>query len=342
MRTFALFIVLMLGVVTQAQTPTPTPPSSTPVIRVIVDAENAFVRAAPSLEAVPVASIFKGDILEIVSRNLNGSWYEVRRPNRANNLGWIFNNIYEKTTFAAEILPLGDFVTGATGPNVLTEAPEFGVYMNEGAALRNLPSRLGSVRILDIPPLVTIPVISRTADNAWYKVNYLGTEGWIIAFTTRNSRDVSRLSIPIDSIAYTSPEAIVVEIIPPEIQQAQLDSIRAFINDKLVVATSLEGLWWRVFRGEIMPCQAPERAQFYLYNERDVKELPELQRVTPRISDAIDALNVAIEPLVNCGVVLPSDVINARDSAINSKIILNATLETLEFVQEEINEFQGK
>jgi uncharacterized protein YgiM (DUF1202 family) len=339
MKTFALLIVLMLGMVSQAQTPTPTP---TPVIRVIVDAENAFVRAAPSLEAVPVASIFKGDVLEIVSRNLDGSWYEVRRPNRANNLGWIFNNIYEKTTFAAETLPLGDFVTGAIGPNVLTEAPQFGVYMNEGAALRNLPSRLGSVRILDIPPLVTIPVISRTADNAWYKVNYLGYEGWIIAFTTRNSRDASRQLIPIDSIAYTSPEAFNAVIIPPEIQQAQLDSIRAYINEKLVTAGNLEGLWWRVFRGEIMPCDAPDRASYYLYDEQDVKELPELQRVTPRISVAVDSLNVAIAPLVNCGVVLPSDVITARDSAINAKIILNATLITLDNVQEEINEFQGR
>lgn len=339
--TVKCVLVCLLGLCSlgvQAQTATPAPPAA--VIRVIVDAENAYVRSAPSLEAVPAASIFEGDVLEIVSRNLDGSWFEVRRVNRTNTLGWIFSNIYKKTDFAAETLPLGDFVTGVIGPQPLTEAPDAGAFINQGVALRTLPSRLEGTRILDIPPLVVIPVISRTADNLWYRVNYLGYEGWIIAFTTRNSRDASRLTIPIDAITYTSPESPQIVIIPPEIQQAQLDRLRSYMGSARTTAANLEGLWWRVFRGEIMPCDAPDRASYYLYSEADVRELPEIQRVTPRIGEAIDVLNVAIAPLLTCGVVNPSDVAIARDAAINARIILDATLERLESVEDEINEFQ--
>jgi len=309
-------------------------------VRVVIDADSAFARQAPSLESPITASLFKDDVVEIVARNIDGLWFLVRRPNRLNTLGWIFYNLYERTEFLPENLPLGDFSTGATGPNPLQENTPYAVFMNEGAALRTLPSRLSSERILNIPPLVTVPVLSRTADGAWFKVNYLGNEGWIIAFTARNPRSADKRSIPIDPIAYVSPETFIPQIIPPEIQQAQLDRLRAYIATTLATAQNLEAFWWRVYRGEVMPCDAPERASFYRYNEQDVKELPELQRVTSRIGQAVGLLNDAIDPLLTCGVMEPSAVIEARNSSTNARVILQATGGTLAAIEFEIKEFQ--
>lgn len=340
-QIFWLVIVLVFGLSTLAQqTPTPTPTPSRPsTIRVVVDAVDAFVRSAPGFDATPLASVFKGEILEIVSRNLDGTWFEVRRPNRLSNLGWIFNNIYEKTDFLPENLPLGDFVTGVVGDTPLSEAPLYGAFVLEGPALRTLPSRTEGTRIINIPPLVTIPVISRTQDGAWFKVNYLGYEGWIIAYTTRNSRATDRQNIPVDPLNYVSPESITVVIIPPEVQQAQVDKVRAYIAPRRELAVGLESLWWRVFRGEVMPCNAPEAQIVYPYGEEDVRELPELQRVAPRLGDAIEYLTTASEPLLNCGIIEPADVVEARDAAINARLIFDATLDRLIGIEEEINRF---
>jgi hypothetical protein len=346
LKWFTLWVllgVLSISVMGQGaqptSTPTPTPP---PPVRVIIDAPSAFVRAIPSFDGEVVASLVDGDILEIVGRNLDGTWFEVKRPNRLNNLGWIFNNLYEKSDFLPELIPLRDITTGVVGPTPLTEFPPQAIYLAEGPALRTLPSRLEGTRIINIPPRVTIPVISRSSDGAWFKVNYLGYEGWIIAFTARDSRRAALQNLPIDPNGFVAVESIAVEIIPPEIQQAQLDELRAFILDRRVLAVNLESLWWRVFRGEVMPCDAPEAVIPYPYTESDVRQLPEIQRVAPRISDAIEYLRSSADPLYRCGVVFPSDVVVARDAAINARVIFDAELERLLDVEREINEFQPR
>ena len=73
-----------------------------------------------------------------------------------------------------------------------------------------------------------------------------------------------------------------------------------------------------------------------LTNRRDVRELPELQRYTPRLATAIDYLNKAIDPLTICGVLSPDLVGDARDDAINARIIFNATLDQLDNLEENI------
>src|SRR5689334_21318951 len=114
----ALFLILtiLLGVgAVSAQSP------KNP-FEVKVGVESAFVRATPSDSGKLSASVFQDQILLVVSRNLDGTWFEVRRPGRMTNLGWIFHDMIDDT-FNPEDLPLGDLVTGVTGPNPLTTAP---------------------------------------------------------------------------------------------------------------------------------------------------------------------------------------------------------------------------
>lgn len=296
-----------------------------------VRAESAHVRIAPSVASQSIASMFRDDRLEVVSRNLDGTWFEVRRIGRLTNLGWIFGRVIE-WDFRVEDLPLGDFVTGAIGPTPLTYRPEFAVTMLQGASLRDRPGRSGSF-IRNIPPLITIPVLERNQDGSWLHVNYLGYDGWIAAFTTRRSPRV--LAIP-EATGLPPLETLPVVLIPVEIQQAQIDGLREFIVVRRELAYNLEIFWWAVFRGEVMPCDAPEAVAKYPYTAQDVRELPELQRYAPRLGTAVDYLNNALVPFENCGVTPPQMVIRARDGAINARVIFDATLDLIDILEKDV------
>ena len=102
------------------------------------------------------------------------------------------------------------------------------------------------------------------------------------------------------------------------------------------MAYNLEIFWWAVFRGEVMPCDAPEAVSKYPYTAEDVRELPELQRYTPRLGTAIDYLNDALVPFEHCGVTSPQTVIEARDGAINARVIFDATLDLVDILEKDV------
>lgn len=310
--------------------PNATPTEAPPVVyTVLVDVESAFIRALPDFDAEPIASVFRNEILEVVSRNLTGDWFEVRRPRRMNSLGWIFENVVE-WDFPPEFVPLGDFTTGLEGPNPITVRPEFGVFIEEGVALRNTPNRDGDL-IINVPPRVTIPVIARNQDGSWLQVNYIGYQGWIINFTTRELADV--LAIP-EAPNLPPLEVSGIPIIPVEVQLEELERLRGFIFERLDLAIALESFWWDVFRGEVLPCDPPAAVTEYAFTLQDVRELPELQRELPRLDQAIGYMNEAINILDDCGVIRPEDVIRARNNSINARVIFDAALERLEILEE--------
>ena len=123
-------------------------------------------------------------------------------------------------------------------------------------------------------------------------------------------------------------------VIPPEIQQAQIDRLRAFIIKQRDQAVLLESFWWDVFRGAVKPCEPPAAILAYNYGDQDIRELPELDRLVPRVMDGIDYLNKSIHALDICGVLSPDVVGDARDDAINAKVVLNAELERLKGIED--------
>ncbi|MBZ0292054.1 MAG: SH3 domain-containing protein, partial [Anaerolineae bacterium] len=108
-----------------------------PAYRIQVFVDSAFVRAAPSAEAKPVASIFEGNVLEAVGRNADGRWFEVRRPGRVTNLGWVSDEFVSKN-FTIELLPLTDSITGVTGADVIADSG-FAVFVQQESTLRDGP-----------------------------------------------------------------------------------------------------------------------------------------------------------------------------------------------------------
>jgi hypothetical protein len=322
-----LIVVLCASSVTVAQ-------DEGEIFRVEVRVESTFARIAPSPEAEPVASLFDNEWLDVVGRNLDGIWFEVRRPDRLTNLGWVFSEMLEDWEFRVEDLPLTDMTTGILGPAPLAQDPGFAVHVLENVVMRRAPS-LQAERITTVPHSVTIPLLARNQDGSWLQVNYLGYEGWIVGFTTRELPDVMVLPL---ALGLTPLTTLQVETIPLEIQLAHLNRLRDFLVWHHRVASDLANFWWLVSQGEIVPCNPPALVSEYLISLQDVRELPELHRHVPRVNEGIEYLNAAIEPLQNCGVLTPRAVTDARNAAINAGVIFDATLDQLDTLEESITQ----
>jgi hypothetical protein len=336
-----ILIALICMLPLHAQDATPTPPpgldefSSGDNFLTRVRVDSLHVHRLPAEDSERVASLFKGEIVQVVSRSLDASWFEVRRLGRMTNLGWVDNTLIE-WDFAPELPPLGDITVGVMGPKPLTSAPAYGVFLEEAPILRDLPLRIGN-HITVIPALIVVPVLGRNADGTWLQVNYFGYEGWIHRGAIRERRDIDLMSLPVP-FGTPPPDTIPVVVIPVEIQQAQIDRLRAFAVERRTLASGLEAFWWGVYRGEIMPCNIPPEVAGYPYTDADVRELPELARYVPRLTEAVQYLQAARAPLERCGIVAPAVTVDARNSAINARVIFDATLETLANLEDTIHE----
>ena len=309
---------------------TATEVEETPVYRFEVTVDSAFVRVLPSREAERAASVFREDMLEVIGRNLDGTWFEVRRPGRMTNLGWIFNETGDHD-FRPEVLPMTDTQTGLIDGGIPVTGNEPAAYAVEGITMRDFPSLDTGEPILTVEIGSTVPVLFRNQDGQWLKVNYLGTIGWIVSFPTRGIDDVLQLPLAPE---LPELETFDVLIIPPEIQLGQVQRVRDFISPKMALAIDMRNFWDLVGRGEIMPCDAPASVASYQYSATDIQQLPELKRFLPRLELAVQTLNDAIIPLQRCGVLSHSDVRAAGNSAINAVLNFEATLGALANVEE--------
>ncbi|MDQ7028045.1 MAG: hypothetical protein Q9P44_21085 [Anaerolineae bacterium] len=298
------------------------------VERGVIEVESAFIRVLPDRQSEAVASVFERDILEIIGRNLDGLWFEVRRPNRLFRLGWISAKLID-IDFPPETLPMTDFTTGLVGTTPIPE-DHLAIYLTAEANLRVEP--LLSADIVAVVALGAIlPAIGRDATGGWLYVNYRGTEGWL------NSTVFRRLANILDLPDLTFVEENVAQldafIIPPDIQLGQLQAFRNFVAASKSVAASPVPLWENVLLGEVMPCEPPDFVQEYLITAADVQQLPELNRYAPRYNQGVILLNEAINPLYECGVLQNEVVLEARNDAINANIIMGAALGQLDFLE---------
>jgi hypothetical protein len=294
--------------------------------RAQVQFDSVYVRVLPAPEAEPVASVFQDNLLDVIGRNLDGTWFEVRRPGRMNNLGWIFAKMVDYD-FLPELLPMTDFTTGQTGPTTLSADPGFAAFIIDNVSMRSRPAVRTGERVGVIPHDSVVPILARNQDASWLYVDYLGYEGWISGYNARSSGNTFRVQEAPD---LDPLEVIAVTIIPPEVQLEQLNQLRDYVTASRDLALGLQGFWAQVYQGQIMPCDQPGFVQAYAYTAQDVQQLPELKRYVPRLETAIEALNGAIEPLTICGLFDPNVVLRAKNDAINAQVIFSANLDVLD------------
>lgn len=329
-------LLLTLPTFAQETTPAPEitpevtaePAEDTPFIGdAEVAVESLFVRELPTQESEAVGSLFEEDRLQVVGRNIDGSWFQVRRQGRAFNLGWVLAE-YLGYDFAPELLPLTNGDVGLEGDTAVIDTG-FAVYYRAEGALRNVPFVTGEL-LLNVPLGSVLPVLARDDTSSWFQVNYRGTIGWVSRAAVRPTPNIA--AVPV----YRVPGVPVIDapIIAPEIQLAQLERFREYAVDSYDVANGLAEFWFQVSLGEVMPCEPPPFVEEYLVGRNDVRELPELDRYVPRFNEGILLLNDSIEPLTQCGVLDQEVVTDARNAAINARVIFSATQGQLDSLEE--------
>jgi hypothetical protein len=289
--------------------------------------ESAFLRADPLPDAERIASVFEGDSLIAVGRNADATWFEVQRPG-GRSTGWISADLLRET-FRAWDVPITSNA-GIEGEPVLDTGLDAFILAN--AVLRGEPFISGTP-ILTIPHSVTLPIVGRNQDASWLRVNYNGTIGWVSETVIEPSGNLMSAPLSLD----LPPLAVNVIIIPPEVQLAQVERVRAFAREQIDLSLGLSNYWQLLLRGEILPCTPPSFITTLQRTPSDIQQLPELQRWLPRLDDSIEAINNSMEPLQSCGAYTPEIINKARADAINARLMLENILVQLRDVENIIN-----
>lgn len=298
-------------------------------MRVVVDSMN--IRALPTTDSDRVGSLFEGDNVYAVGRNIDGTWFEIQRPSRDTSAGWVSRD-YFSYMFDATLLPITDLTTGMIGETTIIDTGVSAFILTE-SALRTAPN-LNGARILDMQVQRTIPVLTKTPDNLWLKVNYLGEVGWVAEFLLNVPQGLE--GVPVDD-EFSSSTLAPVAIIPPEVQRAQAQRLIDYATPIQAVADEVANFWSQLTLGLTIPCNPPA-SDFGTFSltQQDLFELPELRTANRLIPTAINDLNTSIEMMRRCGVYTPSEISSAYAKAINASAILTSSIDRMEFTLEEI------
>ncbi len=285
------------------------------VVQVMV--ESAYIRTLPDKESPAVSSIFQNQSLMAVGRNIDGQWIEVRRPVNPEAIGWIARDLVV-LTFEVARLPITDSVTGLVGPVPVTDTG-YAVLTIGTVALRTAPERGGQI-LEDIPVYFTLPVMERTPNLQWLKVNYRGTVGWVSQFLTSTRSDL--LQVPISPEYAADGRYAAPAYITPEQQLAQIDRLTEFIVPIDQMAAEVARYWRLLSEGETLECRPPAgNYGYYGYSAQDIIELPELRQQVRRLQQAVDDINTAIEAMQPCGIYTQSQIRQAYSKALNAQLL---------------------
>lgn len=318
MRLLLLLILLAVSLY-----PTAAQPAPDPVLTVSV--ESAFIRATPIDDGELAGSVYENDTLYAIGRNVDGLWLQVRRPGRTISAGWINRNVVQ-VTFDVSRLPITDLITGVTGPTPVSVSPLSVMILGE-TPLLSAPERFSSM-IATIPGGLTLPVIERTPNNHWLRVNFRGTVGWVAEFLT--STTLALTLAPISPQYAGDPQFEAYTTVPPEVQIAQVDRLLAWLYEMQISADQLVTYWNQMSKGETVECRPPSDYNYYSYTQRDIEELPELRRQIRFINFAVDELNRSLVAMRRCGIYTSGDLSTARADATNAQVILRRITRTME------------
>lgn len=300
------------------------------VLQVVAD--SAFIRVLPDENAKAAGSVFANASLIAVGRNMDGEWLEVSRPGLQRKLGWISRKV-TAFTFSVSQLPITDFTTGLLGTEPVVDSGFAILMINEGN-LRSAPSRYAN-KIVVIPLNLTLPILERTPDNQWLKINYRGYVGWVAEYTTRSTVDLN--TIPISPEYAGNPAYAPFEVIPPEVQIAQIDRLVAYLTPINQTTIQVIDYWRLMERGETMECVPPAgNYADYPINARDLTELPELRRQVRLLKDSIANINASIKIMQRCGVYTPPEIQSAYAKAISAQAFFDLMLKRMDILRKDL------
>lgn len=301
-----------------------------PTVQVAV--ESAYVREAPTTDARPTVSVFANSSYVAIGRNIDGTWLEIRRPGQQSSLGWIARAVV-LLTFDVGQLPLTDTATGLTGPEPVTDTG-FALLTIDEIALRTHPDR-GAQVLAYVSAFLTLPVLERTPDNQWLRVNYRGVVGWVPQFLTSTRADLQR--IPVSPEFAGDARYAAFATITPERQLAQLNRLVSFISPLSQTAADVAFYWQLMTQGETLECRPPAgQYAYFAITPQDVAELPELRQQDRLLRQAVDDLNLSIELMRPCGVYTDQQMRRAYAKALNARGIFQRMTGRMEALQSRI------
>ncbi len=318
MKKLLFFFLLLTSTLVSAQ--------DTFAYTVQVIVESAYIRTLPDKEALPAASVFQNQSLVATGRNMDGLWIEVRRPFNADPIGWISRDLVA-LTFEVARLPITDSVTGLIGTEPVVDTG-YAVLTLDDVLLRNAAER-DAATLEIIPVFFTLPVIERTPNLQWLKVNYRGTVGWISQFQTSTSADLAQ--VPISPEYATDARYSDFATITPEQQIAQVDRVMAFVTNLKQTTADVAYYWNLLSLGETLEC-TPIAGNFdyYAYTSQDIVELPELRQQISRLRRAVDDINASISVMQSCGIYTQGQIRAAYSKALNAQLMLRLVTQSMD------------
>ncbi|MEZ4672125.1 MAG: PA14 domain-containing protein [Anaerolineae bacterium] len=138
-----------------------------------VQAWRLNVRSSPSIAADNILlKVSRNEVYPVVGKNGDGSWCQIAINNTT---GWVstrFVNIGGNTNIP---------VTASAPPPVTWTDTGFDATALTNVNIRNLPSTRGSSILALLNRGANAHVIGRSADSAWWQINYQGVTGWVSA-----------------------------------------------------------------------------------------------------------------------------------------------------------------
>lgn len=156
------------------------------------------LRSAPSIDAGVITQVPGGELLSVLGRNSDGTWYHVRRDN--GETGWMLAELLAQNvgpiTAVYEATPLPPQRYGEFATRGRVAAPA-------GINLRTGPDAV-------FPPLATLSdgavvnILARSPYSPWVKVESSGFVGWVALIALESQ--VYFEALPIDPAAPPLPE----------------------------------------------------------------------------------------------------------------------------------------
>jgi hypothetical protein len=176
-----------------------------------------------------------------------------------------------------------------------------------------------------IPAFLTLPIIERTPNNQWLKINFRGTVGWIPQFLTSTRADLT--GVPISPEFSGDLRYAAFATISLEQQMAQIDRLLNFIAPINQTAADVAYYWQIMTQGETLECRPPAgRYAYYSITPQDVTELPELRQQDRLLRQAVDDINLSIELMQPCGIYTDQQMRRAYARALNARGIFRQVI----------------
>jgi uncharacterized protein YraI len=222
-------------------------------VNILVNRDGVNVRLFPAIGAEVLGFVDAGFRAPATARSPDNEWVRIDFNGQEAWIGLavinVFGDLNSLPVADPRTIPYGGFESPRAG---LTSADSAisGRLAQSGLRVRAGPSRAYPV-LANAPRYTVMPLLGRTANNAWLQVNFEGTLGWVATPFVELQGGASIIQLPIDGI--------VAEGIQPSqpVEEDYLGTLR-FMLDRVELAQpsldSIRATWTSIALGEFVAC----------------------------------------------------------------------------------------